>query len=63
MAHRTLTRDEAEPLVRTGRLTVASLYEPSHCQDGSEFVYVQLTKNYTVFYRLRPIPTASKEVK
>lgn len=53
--YRTITRAEAEPLIKSGRATKAGLYEPQHTTDGSEFVYVELAKGLTVFYRIKPV--------
>jgi hypothetical protein len=50
----TITREEAARLIKSGRLTKASLYEPDHARDGSKFCFVELSPGYKQFYRLRP---------
>lgn len=52
--HRILTRLEASPHIKAGRLVKAYLYEEEHCQDGSEFVLVCLSQSLTQLYRFKP---------
>lgn len=52
-AYKTISRDEAEPLIRSKQLTLAALYEPDHAPKGTQFVYVQLTKDMVKLYRVR----------
>lgn len=52
---RRLTRGEIADLIRQGRkLTPASLYEPDHCTDGSEFVMADYGNGHRRFSRLWP---------
>lgn len=52
-AYRTMTRAEAEPLIKSGKLVKAYFYEPDHAPKGSVFVFVELMKGMTVLFKLK----------